>query len=139
MLGLFTVPPEAKIKGRDERQLENQLLSAHKDFFLGKPSSEDVQMKDASADIFVDRKEAKKQRDLQRQAIRRERHLQMMDNTKKMYIDQILQRNAMCDNSELYNDLIQSEIYGDSFQSAEWTRDEIERKRLENDAKTKKQ
>ena len=66
MLGLFTVPPEAKIKGREERQLENQLLSAHKDFFSGK-QSEDIPMKDMqTADIFVDRKEAKKQRDLQR-------------------------------------------------------------------------
>ena len=53
----------------------------------------------------------------------------MMDNTKKMYIDQILQRNAMCDNTELYTNLIQSEIYGDALHSSEWTRDDIEKKR----------
>ena len=87
MLGLFTVPPEAKIKDWEECRLENQLLSAHKDFFNA--STEDAvneENKDDD-DLFVDQKDAKKQKDLERQAQRRERHLQQMDATKKMYID----------------------------------------------------
>ena len=33
MLGLFTVPPEIKVKGKEEKQLESQLLREGKDFF----------------------------------------------------------------------------------------------------------
>jgi hypothetical protein len=33
MLGLFTVPPEARLKQQEQRTLESQLLSAHRDFF----------------------------------------------------------------------------------------------------------
>jgi len=35
MLGLFTVPPEAKIKGKEERQLETLLLREGREFFGG--------------------------------------------------------------------------------------------------------
>jgi hypothetical protein len=33
MLGLFSVPREIKLKDKEERALENQLLNQHMDFF----------------------------------------------------------------------------------------------------------
>lgn len=62
-----------------------------------------------------------------------------MDNTKKMYIDQILQRNAMLDETETYQELIQSELYGHALSNNEITRKELEQKKLENEQKRKKQ
>lgn len=62
-----------------------------------------------------------------------------MDATKKMYIDQILQRNAMCDNSDTYWELMQSEIYGNSGSSTEWTREEMDKRRQANEVKQKRQ
>ena len=63
-----------------------------------------------------------------------------MDATKKMYIDQILQRNAMCDNSDTYHELMQSEIYGGgSAGNMEWTREEMDRRRQANEVKHKRQ
>ena len=92
MLGLFTVPPSVKIKDREERALEAQLLNAHRDFFQGcGPMPDTVDMKEAqNVDMFVDQKDAKRMRELERQQERREKHLLQMDATKKMYIDQIL-------------------------------------------------
>jgi hypothetical protein len=37
---------------------------------------------------------------IKKQLERRERHLKLMDDTKKMYIDQILKRNYVCSASE---------------------------------------
>ena len=54
-------------------------------------------------------------------------HLQQMDATKKMYIDQILLRNAMCDNSDTYQELMDSELQGNAGGRAEWTREDMER------------
>ena len=47
-LGLFTVPPTVKIKDKEERALEAQLLNAHRDFFQGcGPMPDVVDTKDA--------------------------------------------------------------------------------------------
>ena len=61
----------------------------------------------------------------------------MMDNTKKMYIDQMLQRNSMVDTSETYWQLIQSELYGEEVE--DFTREQIEQRRVENERKHKRQ
>lgn len=66
-------------------------------------------------------------------------HLQQMDATKKMYIDQILLRNAMCDNSDTYQELMESELQGNSRGGAEWTREDMEKRRQANEAKQKQQ
>lgn len=54
MLGLFTVPPEAKVIDKDEQRFEAQLLNAHKDFFN---SNNDEAMEEEGKDddgIYVD-------------------------------------------------------------------------------------
>lgn len=89
--------------------------------------------------MFVDQKDAKRMRELERQQERREKHLLQMDATKKMYIDQILQRNAMCDNSDTYQELMESEIFGSSGGNKEWTREEMDRRRQANEVKHKRQ
>lgn len=62
-----------------------------------------------------------------------------MDATKKMYIDQILLRNAMCDNSDTYQELMDSELQGNAGGRAEWTREDMERRRQASEAKQKQQ
>ena len=59
-----------------------------------------------------------------------------MDATKKMYIDQILQRNVMC-SFEGYWDLIENSQ--PSGESNQFQRQEQEKRRLENERKHKQQ
>lgn len=60
--------------------------------------------KGGDQDLYIDQKDARKKKDLARAALRRERHLQQMDATKKMYIDQILNRNIICASFDLFGD-----------------------------------
>ena len=66
MLGLFTVPPVAHIKNKEERALEAQLISAHRDFFQGAGALPDAEATSPSGDMFVDTKDAKRMRELER-------------------------------------------------------------------------
>ena len=58
MLGLFSVPRQLKIKDREERALENQLMNQHMEFF-DKPNIVDPK-EDVTQDQFVDQKDVKK-------------------------------------------------------------------------------
>lgn len=58
-----------------------------------------------------------------------------MDATKKMYIDQILQRNVICSGYEYYWEMIECEDGGNN----EISKEELERRRQENERKFKQQ
>ena len=66
MLGLFTVPPAAKIKDKEERALEAQLLNAHRDFFQGAGALPEAEATGPGDKMFVDSKDAKRMRELER-------------------------------------------------------------------------
>jgi hypothetical protein len=50
------------MKDKEERALENQLMSQHKDFFSGVPQEEPKK----DVDMFIDQKEQKKAKDLEK-------------------------------------------------------------------------
>jgi hypothetical protein len=66
MLGLFTVPPAVKIKDKEERALEAQLLNAHRDFFQGAGALPEAEATAPGDNMFVDSKDAKRMRELER-------------------------------------------------------------------------
>jgi len=41
-----------------------------------------------------------------RQAKKREKHLMQMDNTKRMYIDQILKKTTFCDDFDYFGEVV---------------------------------
>ena len=65
-LGLFTLPPQAIIKNKIDKQLESQLMAAHKDFYTEnkKPGEAFMDQKETDTLAFVDKKEAKRQKDI---------------------------------------------------------------------------
>lgn len=73
MLGLFTVPRDIKIKDREERALDTKLMNEARDFFGdSNPNSKGTDASSGNADasqdvnMFVDQKDAKKQKDLEK-------------------------------------------------------------------------
>ena len=89
MLGLFNVPPQLRKKVTEDKAVDNQLLNSHKDFFAADQPEEESK----------EAKEADKINKL------REKHLIQMDNTKKMYIDQILRKTTYFDDFDYFSEV----------------------------------
>lgn len=97
-LGLFTLAPSIKKvqkKDREAQQLATQLMNQNKDFFDG-PQVEDTQ------DLATTQQ---RKRDL---------HLQSVDQTKKLFIYQILRRNCMYDENDVYEEIVEAHLRGDT-------------------------
>lgn len=89
-LGLFTLPPAPRKKEKEEKQTDQMLLTNFKDFFKG-PAAQDTEMAE---------------NETTRQQKKREKHLMQMDNTKRMYIDQILRKSHFCDDFDYFAEVI---------------------------------
>ena len=91
-LGLFNLPKNhvRNNREREEKTQDCQLLNAHKDFFKGGGPDEE-----------------EKQIDKESLAIRkkREKHLMQLDDTKRMYIDQILRKTAYADDFDFFAEI----------------------------------
>ena len=78
-------------------------MTQNRDLFDGAQASTD-------ADVDMPTTAAEEQR-------RREKHLQQVDSTKKLFIDQILRRNCLFDEPDIFNEIIEANLRGESLES----------------------
>ena len=83
MLGLFTVPPDIKVRTKAQRDEDAMLVRDARDFFEdGQPTADgegemnkDGLKPQGAKGLFQDSADVKRAKDLQKKAERRERHL----------------------------------------------------------------
>ena len=92
-LGLFNLPTNMVRNNREraEKAQDNQLMNTHKDFFKGGAPEEEEKEIDKEA-LAVKK--------------RREKHLMQLDDTKRMYIDQILRKTAYADDFDFFAEIV---------------------------------
>lgn len=96
-LGLFKMPRvmASMDKDREERALENQLINTAKGFFKsGAAGKDDEEGKD-----HIDKTALAVQK-------RREKHLMQLDDTKRMYMDQILRKTQYYDDFDYFTEIL---------------------------------
>ena len=97
-LGLFTLPPMLKKKTQEQKKQESQIHSQYRDFFHDSVTSMDI-------DTEEPEEARKKQREQEELNKKREQHLQQMDATKKMYINEIMRRTTFEENFDSFWDM----------------------------------
>lgn len=98
-LGLFKMPREIRTlnKDQEERSLDRQLVNTAKGFFTSgrKPAADGEEDKDAGIDkaaLAVQKK--------------REKHLMQLDDTKRMYMEQILRKTQYYDDFDYFTEIV---------------------------------
>jgi hypothetical protein len=69
-----------------------------------------------------------------RMAKRREKHIMQMDNTKRMYIDQILRKTTFCDDFDYFSEVVGIGPDG-QVEQANLTKEQLQQKSLQNKQK----
>ena len=100
-LGLFKLPREIRNldKDREEKALENQLVSTAKGFFASK-SGEGEEGKGVDREALAVQK-------------KREKHLMQLDDTKRMYMEQILRKTQYHDDFDYFTEIVGVPIEAD--------------------------
>ena len=91
-LGLFNLPKNMvrNNREREEKVQDSQLLNTHKDFFSSEGQEE---VKGIDKESLAIKK-------------KREKHLMQLDDTKRMYIDQILRKTAYADDFDFFAEIV---------------------------------
>jgi len=57
---------------------------------------------------------------------KRDKHLQQVDQTKKLFIDQILRRNCLDDEADVFDEIVEATLKGDT---TAYTQTELEQRK----------
>ena len=97
-LGLFKMPREIRTldKDREDKSLDSRLCNTAKGFFNSGKSAEGEESKDGAG---VDKAALAVQK-------KREKHLMQLDDTKRMYMEQILRKTQYFDDFDYFTEIV---------------------------------